>query len=94
VTGPSVYARSSWARALSESEEAVRHMEKIIVLIIFFFPVVIHLYSANIRINLRVRKDDNLDKECFGNPLKRTLRTEGTLRVHIYCLGFLKSRMN
>src|SRR5882762_1674059 len=50
VTGPSVYARSSlsccWARALSESEEAARHMDKIIVLIIFSSPVVIYLYSA------------------------------------------------
>src|SRR5437667_8126783 len=36
VTGPSVYWRSSWARALSESEEAARHINKIIVLIIFF----------------------------------------------------------
>src|SRR5215471_13214817 len=45
VTGPSVYWRSfwasasrvsvSWARASSESEEAARHMDKIIVLIIF-----------------------------------------------------------
>ena len=42
VTGPSVYWRSSWARALSESEEAARHMDKIIVLIIFSSPVVIY----------------------------------------------------
>src|SRR5437763_3467928 len=45
VTGPSVYWRSfwasasrvsvSWARASSESEEAARHMDKIIVLVIF-----------------------------------------------------------
>src|ERR1700737_3391714 len=52
VTGPSVYWRSSWARASSESEEAARHMDKIIVLIIFSSPVVIYLYSANTRINL------------------------------------------
>src|SRR5215831_5578565 len=47
VTGPSVYWRSfwasasrvsvSWARASSESEEAARHMDKIILLIIFSF---------------------------------------------------------
>jgi hypothetical protein len=42
VTGPSAYARSSWARALSESEEAARHMDKKIVFIIFYSPVVIH----------------------------------------------------
>src|SRR5947209_16865738 len=35
VTGPSVYWRSSWARALSESEEVTRPIDKIIVLIIF-----------------------------------------------------------
>src|SRR6266851_5723831 len=59
MTGPSVYARSSlapaltsWARALSESEEAARHMDNIIVLIIFSSPVVIYPYSANTRINL------------------------------------------
>src|SRR2546430_14995607 len=46
VTGPSVYWRSSWARALSESEETARHMDKIMVLIIFSSPVVIYLYSA------------------------------------------------
>src|SRR5882724_2403923 len=49
VTGPSVYARSSWARALSESEETARHRDKIIVLIIFVIfssPVVRYLYSA------------------------------------------------
>src|SRR5437660_6091744 len=51
VTGPSVYWRSfwasasrvsaSWARASSESEEAARQMDKIIVLVIFSSPVVI-----------------------------------------------------
>jgi hypothetical protein len=38
---------------LSESEEAARHMDKIIVLIIFSSPVVIYPYSANIRTNLQ-----------------------------------------
>src|SRR5207248_6409699 len=52
VTGPSVYWRSSWARALSEKEEAARPIDKIIVLIIFVSPVVIYFYSANTRINL------------------------------------------
>src|ERR1700733_3426579 len=47
VTGPSVYWRSSWARAFSESEEATRHVDKIIVLIIFSSPVVKYLYSAD-----------------------------------------------
>src|SRR5207248_463728 len=47
VTGPSVYWRSSWARALSEKEEAARPIDKIIVLIIFVSPVVIYFYSAN-----------------------------------------------
>src|SRR5579864_1901366 len=32
VTGPSVYLRSSWARASKESEEAARHMDRIMVL--------------------------------------------------------------
>src|SRR5882724_4004152 len=41
VTGPSEYLRSSWALALSESEEAARHIDKIIVLVIFSSPVVI-----------------------------------------------------
>src|SRR5882724_1384653 len=50
VTGPSVYWRSSWARALSGSEEAARQMDRIIGLIIFYAPVVMHLYSANTRI--------------------------------------------
>src|ERR1700738_4997820 len=52
VTGPSVYWRSSWARASSESEEAARHVDKIIVLIIFMIfssPNARHLYSANAR---------------------------------------------
>src|SRR6476646_11372312 len=35
VTGPSVYWRTSWARALSESAEIARHIDKVIVLIIF-----------------------------------------------------------
>src|ERR1700721_1206183 len=52
VTGPSVYWRSSWARALSESEEAARHVDKIMVLIIFSSPGLICPYSANTRINL------------------------------------------
>jgi hypothetical protein len=42
VTGPSVYARSSWARASSESEEAATHMDKIIGLIIFSSPVAMY----------------------------------------------------
>src|ERR1700704_2221475 len=52
VTGPSVYCRSSWARALSGSEEAARHMDRIIALIIFYAPVVMYLHSANTRIKL------------------------------------------
>src|SRR5258708_10444608 len=52
VTGPSVYWRSSWARASSESEKAARYMDKIIVLIIFCSPVVMCLYSANTRTSL------------------------------------------
>src|SRR4029077_3336322 len=47
VTGPSVYWRTSWACAFSESEEAARHMDKIMVLIIFFSPLVMNLYSAS-----------------------------------------------
>src|SRR5215471_11612893 len=62
VTGPSVYWRSfwasasrvsvSWARASSESEEAARNMDKIIVLIIFSCdgePTVpqVHYYHDN-----------------------------------------------
>jgi hypothetical protein len=47
VTGPSVYWRASWARAFSESEEAARHMDKIIVLIIFSSPVVISLLGKH-----------------------------------------------
>src|SRR5260370_38282979 len=50
VTGPSVYWRSSWARALSGSEGNARHMDRIIGLIIFYAPVVMYLYSANTRI--------------------------------------------
>src|SRR6267142_1351268 len=50
VTGPSVYWRSSWARALSGSEEVARHMDRIMGLIIFYAPVVMYLYSANTRI--------------------------------------------
>src|SRR5215471_1298586 len=46
MTGPSVYWRSSWARALSESDETARHMDKIMVLIIFSSPLVINLYLA------------------------------------------------
>src|SRR5260221_820702 len=46
VTGPSVYWRSSWARALSGSEEAARHMHRIIGLIIFYAPVVMYLYEG------------------------------------------------
>src|ERR1700746_820477 len=38
VTGPSVYWRTSWACALSESEETARHKEKIAALIIFSSP--------------------------------------------------------
>src|SRR5207244_11331884 len=62
VTGPSVYWRSfwasasrvsiSWVRASSESEEAARHMDKIIVLLIFSCdgePTVpqVHYYHDN-----------------------------------------------
>src|SRR5438445_10382254 len=62
VTGPSVYWRSfwasasrvsvSWARASSESEEAARHIDKIIVLVIFSCdgePTVpqVHYYHDN-----------------------------------------------
>src|SRR5258708_26541716 len=42
VTGPSAYLRSSRALALSESEKAARHIDKIKVLVIFSSPVVIH----------------------------------------------------
>jgi hypothetical protein len=45
VTGPSEYWRTSWARALSESEEAARHRDKIMVLIIFCH-LLRYLYSA------------------------------------------------
>src|SRR5438309_9625616 len=52
VTGPSVYWRTSWARALSESAEIARHIDKVIVLIIFSYdgkPTVpqVHYYHDN-----------------------------------------------
>src|SRR4029078_12849529 len=69
VTGPSVYWRSfwasasrvsvSWARASGESEEAARHMDKIIVLIIFYCdgePIIpqVHYYHDNSTICARL----------------------------------------
>src|SRR5260221_14703571 len=48
VTGPSVYWRSSWARALSGSEEAARHMDRIIGLIIFSSPVVMQAFGERL----------------------------------------------
>src|SRR5207244_6587526 len=58
VTGPSVYWRSfwasasrvsaHWARASSESAEAARQMDKIIVLVIFSSPVVISLVEISL----------------------------------------------
>src|SRR5580698_6048904 len=50
VTGPSVYWRSSWARASRESKDAARHRDKMVVLVIFSSPVVIDPASAKTRI--------------------------------------------
>src|SRR5882724_7096671 len=64
VTGPSVYWRSSWARALSESEEAARNIDKIILLNIFScagestVPQV-HYYHDNSTIRARYERAHN-----------------------------------
>src|SRR6059058_149127 len=49
LTGPSVYWRSSWARALSEKEEAARPIDKIIVLIILSMGLAASSFSLNAR---------------------------------------------
>src|SRR5437764_8972121 len=82
VTGPSVYWGTSWARALSESEEAARHgaarheaarheaarhMDKIVVLVIFSSPVAIYVRSADTRINPPCPACSALDIGCLRN---------------------------
>src|SRR3979490_2619546 len=85
VTGPSVYWRSSWARALSGTEEATRHMDRIIGLIIFYASSL--LRRAELQDEL-VRVSANRLVEHFGRVGVRRIGENRTLGVELEARGF------